>query len=175
MTSRNINGGDSVGTMYVSRMEEQVFYDDKRNRIRGKHWWDIKTIALRVRYIFRTIKRSKAVFRNASRNAMVLMSHQCFRWFYFVYHHKTLVFHTTYIHCPHTIAAILISWRHCGKGPLNGNFLILIEVEGSGSLLACMLPSLTHFVYTLLGYTTCCVSSFSFWWSNLAMEHLCEV
>ena len=38
MTSRNINGGDSVGTMYVSRMEEQVFYDDKRNRIRGKHW-----------------------------------------------------------------------------------------------------------------------------------------
>ena len=33
MTSRNKNGGDSVGTMYVSRMEEQVFYDDKRNRI----------------------------------------------------------------------------------------------------------------------------------------------
>ena len=33
VTSRNKNGGNSVGTMYVGRMEEQVFYDDKRNRI----------------------------------------------------------------------------------------------------------------------------------------------
>ena len=28
MMSQNKNGDDSVGTMYVGHMEEQVFYDD---------------------------------------------------------------------------------------------------------------------------------------------------
>ena len=78
MTSRNKNGGDSVGTMYVSRMEEQVFYDDKRNRIRGnidetlkplhyaRHYEKQPWILLIVWKIY------------LMRNSMVLMSHQCF-------------------------------------------------------------------------------------------------
>ena len=74
MTSRNKTGGDSVGTMHVGRMEEQVFYDVNEiesgetlvRHYYARHYEKQPLDPLIVRKIYLT------------RNAMVLMSHECF-------------------------------------------------------------------------------------------------
>ena len=78
MTSRNINGGNSVGTMYASRMEEQVFYDDKRNRIRENIGETLKPLHYARHYVKQTMDPLIVRKIYLTRNSMALMSHQCF-------------------------------------------------------------------------------------------------
>ena len=74
MMSQNKNGGDSVGTMYVGCTEEQVFYDDKRNRIRENIGETLKPLYYKKQPLDPIIVWKIYLMRNS----MVLMSHQCF-------------------------------------------------------------------------------------------------
>ena len=91
-------------------MEEQVFYDDKQNRIRGNIGETLKPLHYSRHYVKQTMDPLIVRKIYLTRNPMILMSHQCFppdSILFIILKH--LFFHMTYIHCPHTIADIFIS------------------------------------------------------------------